>query len=484
MNLTTTGTETMSTARPQVAKTLACARCHSQKLRCIRRIADSRTCDRCLSAGIDCVERKPQRMGRPVELGNGPRSQVRHGSQKSARGDGSPARKQARQNLGLHYGMELRETDISITYGFSSTLTPVDSDGSGSSVQQGIPTGVSQLENWSWSINPAQTAQGQEYLSPSRTNGTGVGGLVNDGSLGGEGNLPASNRTADPSDTRFTYEQPMLMSLEDINDMLLNFDDGVDWTLQPSTSFSGQSSSLENGGPDTDSFLDDPIEQLSKLQLELYQCLNVVRAVEKQKREFMEKIAAKACGPIDTTWAERLFAMTEKFISALEGYANSAATNGSNSGGDSMETDTFMLDNATSSGNDDPSTESGQQKDGIEYASSTCDQEVDPATGLMIVSCVTRLLQIFESLVFIVETMRATTCPPDFVHIRLGAFVPNMTKALHARLLGQYVLHLLENISEMAARTVPSRQLYARAVKDNKAVESNIRERLIALIQS
>lgn len=102
----------------------------------------------------------------------------------------------------------------------------------------------------------------------------------------------------------------------------------------------------------------------------------------------------------------------------------------------------------------------------------------------MIVSCVTRLLQIFESLAFIVEAMKDASCPANYVQIRLGAFVPNMSNALHAHLFGQYILHLLENISEMAARTVPSRQLYARAVEDNRVVVTKLRERLVASIQS
>lgn len=297
-----TSTETILTARPQVAKTLDCARCHSQKLRCVRRVPDSRTCDRCLSAGFDCVARKPQRMDRPVD---------RNGQSKFTRGHVSPARKQARQDLGLNYGTELGGTDFSMANGLPSNVSTVESEGSGTTAQQGILTGVSQLEDW--------------YLSPSHINGTGVGGLASNGSLGGQGNLPPSDRTTNPLDSHITYGNPTLMSLEDINDMLLNFDDRLDWALQPSASLSGQPSSLANKAQATDSSFDDPIEQLSKLQLELYQCLSVVKAVEKRKRDFMEKIAAKACGQVDVIWAEQLFATTEKFIAALEGYTNRAA---------------------------------------------------------------------------------------------------------------------------------------------------------------
>ncbi|KAM7195149.1 hypothetical protein V8F33_006823 [Rhypophila sp. PSN 637] len=52
----------------RTAKPLACARCHGQKLRCVRgKATDGHACDRCLAAGLDCIGRRPQRMGRPPD---------------------------------------------------------------------------------------------------------------------------------------------------------------------------------------------------------------------------------------------------------------------------------------------------------------------------------------------------------------------------------------------------------------------------------
>lgn len=180
-----------------------------------------------------------------------------------------------------------------------SSLSPVDLHGSTQRAQNRNLTAVYDPEECSWPIGSVHKYQA--YLSPPDINGT--------------------SRT----DNRSTCGQRMLMSIEEINDLLLNFDDGLDSALPSFISGSGQSSSLENGRPDTDSSFTDPIEQLSNLQLELYQCLNVVKAVEKPKKEFMQNIAAK-CDRVDTTWSERLFAMTEKFIAALERYAGRAAS--------------------------------------------------------------------------------------------------------------------------------------------------------------
>lgn len=54
--------------------------------------------------------------------------------------------------------------------------------------------------------------------------------------------------------------------------------------------------------------------------------------------------------------------------------------------------------------------------------------EVDTATGLMIVSCYMRLLQILELVVFIVETYRDFDCPGSYVEVRFGSFVRKPTR--------------------------------------------------------
>ena len=54
--------------RTKPPKRTACARCHQQKLQCPRE--EPGPCERCVQAGLECVDRRPQRMGRPRETGN------------------------------------------------------------------------------------------------------------------------------------------------------------------------------------------------------------------------------------------------------------------------------------------------------------------------------------------------------------------------------------------------------------------------------
>lgn len=128
-------------------------------------------------------------------------------------------------------------------------------------------TTVSDLEECLWPVDFAQ--KGQTYLSPPYTNGTGGGVLAGYGSHGGEREaISAPKRVADPhgADNRLTYVQPMLMSIEQINNLLLEFDDGFDSGLPSFASGSGQSSSMEDERSVTDSSsLGDPSEQLSNL---------------------------------------------------------------------------------------------------------------------------------------------------------------------------------------------------------------------------
>jgi hypothetical protein len=78
-------------------------------------------------------------------------------------------------------------------------------------------------------------------------------------------------------------------------------------------------------------------------------------------------------------------------------------------------------------------------------------------------------LQILEVVVFI---ERDFGCLGSYVKGYFGPFVPKTDKALSTRLLGQYVLHLLDNISESVDRAIASRQPYAHAIAHTRIVES------------
>jgi hypothetical protein len=94
-----------------------------------------------------------------------------------------------------------------------------------------------------------------------------------------------------------------------------------------------------------------------------------------------------------------------------------------------------------------------------------------------------RLLQILEVVVFIIETYRDFDCPGNYVEVTFGTFVPKTDKALSARFLGQYVLHLLDGISEAVDRAIASRQPYARVIVDTRRVEEKLKERISTALQ-
>lgn len=112
------------------------------------------------------------------------------------------------------------------------------------------------------------------------------------------------------------------------------------------------------------------------------------------------------------------------------------------------------------------------------------DPQVDTATGLMIVSCYKKLLQIFEVVTFVVETFRGLDCPGSYVQVNLGSFQPKPNKALHARILGQYVIHLLDGISEAVSCAVASNQLYTQAISSIRENETKLKRRISKALQS
>ncbi|KAI1637131.1 hypothetical protein F4809DRAFT_342424 [Biscogniauxia mediterranea] len=403
---TTPGNGSDSSARPP-HKQLACARCHAQKLRCVRERHGS-ICERCFSASLECVERQPQRMGRPVD-----RSTPRYRSQQS-------------RNVAGRRGGAGKKSASSTPTTLSSTDTPLDS---------ALLT-ASDLEAWSWPSPPENPTS----FDTARAAG--------DSSSSSPVNLGS-------------YVGPMATSLSP-HALLPNFED-LPTTFFSSAIDNAAVESLQNanihGAIDPPSPPDDPIEQLSKLHLELYQCLTSVKAVEKMKRDRLRNVPREPGESIDTSWSERLFQTTENFISALRAYVDTGVyTPGtSNGSSDAMQISPSLAEDQDAGGG------SGQ---------------IDTATGLMIVSCYTRLLQIFEVVVFVVETFRDMDCPGSYVQIRFGAFAPAGNKDLHARLLGQYVLHLLDGISEIVDRAVGSRQPYARAISEIRRVETKLKERI------
>ncbi|TGO68498.1 hypothetical protein BOTNAR_0024g00410 [Botryotinia narcissicola] len=255
-----------------------------------------------------------------------------------------------------------------------------------------------------------------------------------------------------------SYANSPFAGLENSNSLFPPYNDlpaslfahGVDATI---IGASTEPDSITDLQPQLDDTPNDPVEQLTKLYLELYRCLTSVKAVETAKKDKILN-PSKQDGSIDTSWLQQLFQTTERFIDALTSYVDNNLP----------PSNTEAVSASLISGSDNQEL-------------MTTD-EADTATGLMIVSCYMRLLQIFDVVVFIIETHRDFQCPGSYVEIRFEPFAAKTDRMLSARLLGQYVLHLLCGISEAVNKAIASRQPYARAIVDARRVEAKLKERI------
>ncbi|KAF7918227.1 uncharacterized protein EAE98_009839 [Botrytis deweyae] len=361
-------------------KQLACAKCHTQKLRCVRKSPGEHACDRCLATNIECVARQLQRMGRPADHCR----RKNHNASASING--------ARYKNKSRYG------------GTSRIIGNTTSSGSGSSH---LPTADSDCGVIAWS----PSADG-DSTSSCRRAGAGI-----------------EFANLSPNKIDVAMCPPVDVSVEkneNYNDLPASlFAHGVDAnTIGAST----EPDSITDLQPQFDDTPIDPVEQLTKLHLELYRCLTSVKA--------------------------QLFQTTERFIDALTSYV-----------GDNLPPSNAKTVSAALISSSDTQV-------------LTTTDEADTATGLMIVSCYMRLLQIFDVVVFIIETHRDFQCPGSYVEIRFGSFAAKSDRMLSARLLGQYVLHLLCGISEAVGKAIASRQPYARAIVDARRVEAKLKERI------
>ncbi|TEY65539.1 hypothetical protein BOTCAL_0139g00060 [Botryotinia calthae] len=449
-------------------KQLACAKCHSQKLRCVRKSSGEHACDRCLATNVECVARQLQRMGRPAHYYR----RSNHNASASMNG--------ARHKDKSRYGGTSRRIGSTTSSGSGpSHLSTADND-------WGVIAWSPSADGEPTSSCRGTTGAGTEFagLSPNEIDVamcTPMDVSVEKNENTGNSNSSSNDSSSTSSVTQITptsytgldldiwssWAIPTqsnsdgnspFAGLENSNSLFPQYNDfpaslfthGVDTTV---IGASTKPDSITDLQPQLDDTLNDPVEQLTKLHLELYRCLTSVKAVETAKKDKMFN-PSKQDGSIDNSWLQQLFQTTERFIDALTSYV------GTNLPPSNAKT---VSDGLISS---------------LDTQEPTATDETDTATGLMIVSCYMRLLQIFDVVVFIIETHRDFQCPGSYVEIRFGSFAAKTDRVLSARLLGQYVLHLLCGISEAVDKAIASRQPYARAIVDARRVEAKLKERI------
>ncbi|KAF7887584.1 hypothetical protein EAF00_009878 [Botryotinia globosa] len=444
---------------------LACAKCHTQKLRCVRKSSGEHACDRCLATNVECVARQLQRMGRPADYCR----RKNHNGSASING--------ARyKNKSPYCGTSLRIVSMTSSGSESRHLSVADSDcgvvalspsadGDSTSSCRGAGAGVEFAELSPNNIGVAMYPPVDVFVEKNKNVGNSSSNDSSSSTILTQ--ITPTSYTGSDLDIWSLWEVPSQLNshanypfagLENSNSLFPQYNDlpaslfahGVDATIIGASTEPDSITDLQSQLGDTPN---DPVEQLTKLHLELYHCLTSVKAVETAKKDKMLN-PPKQDGSVDTSWLQQLFQTTERFIDALTSYA------GNNLPPSNAETLSAGLISS------------------LDTQEPTTTDEADTATGLMIISYYMRLLQIFDVVVFIIETHRDFQCPGSYVEMRFGSFAAKTDRMLSARLLSQYVLHLLCGISEAVDKAIASRQLYARAIVDARRVEAKLKERI------
>ncbi|KAF7954593.1 hypothetical protein EAE96_005713 [Botrytis aclada] len=437
-------------------KQLACAKCHTQKLRCVRKLSGEQACDRCLATNVECVARQLQRMGRPADYSrrnnHNARTSINGARYKNKSRDGGTIRRIASTTSSGG-----RPTHLS-TAGSDGEVVAWSPSADGESVSSCRGTGA-ETEFAGLSSNKIDVAMctpvdvsvdKNENTGNSSSNDSSSSTIVTQitpNSYTGP-DLDIWSSWAIPTQPNSSANSPFA-GLENSDSLFPQYNDfpaslfahGLDATVIGASTKPDNITVLQ---PQLDDTPNDPVEQLTKLHLELYRCLTSVKAVETAKKDKMLN-PSKQDGGIDNSWLQQLFQTTERFIDALTSYV----------------------------GNNLPQSNAKTVSAGLISSSDiqelTTTDEADTATGLMI---------IFDVVVFIIEKHRDFQCPGSYVEIRFGSFAAKTDRMLSARLLSQYVLHLLCGISGAVGKAIPLRQLYARAIVDARRVEAKSKKRI------
>ncbi|KAM0276946.1 hypothetical protein ACHAQH_006231 [Verticillium albo-atrum] len=482
-------------------KLLACARCHAQKLRCVRQHQNSRVCDRCFGANAECIRRQPQRMGRPLDWGGNnaagpgvaqharvvrrktaadhpraaravsPRSQTQTQFRRQHRNGSSHTNSNGNGNGNGNGNANSHASDN------GNAAAGIRSSGADlATLSHSSTTNLHMVDQWIWPSPPRDSAS----LTPSNTDDAHT--REGDSS----GSSPAAPVSGGPSAAAasVSYGGPIIAGLGGLDLLLPNFDDVSNDLLraEPETSHSGlrrhsrsaaQSTATGEPGrapavaPPSDG---DQVEQLTKFHLELYQCLNLVKAIKTQKETLHlagQPSKDYSDGPVDSSWMEEWFRTTERFIKALQSHSN--------------DTDTGHHEPSAAE-NAPTGTGTARESPPSRASHRAPSPEMDTSTGLMIVSCYTRLLQVLEVVVALALVYRQTDCPGAMVQVRFGAFFPAADKMLHIRLVLQYILHLLDGASGAVSQAVASRPMCASALADIHVVEAKLKGRISAAL--
>lgn len=241
------------------------------------------------------------------------------------------------------------------------------------------------------------------------------------------------------------YPGPLVPESGEFDALMPSFDDITGSLLVAAHPHVDDQMTVDNSSPTT-SMTQDPVERLTSINLELYQCLNSFKSIEAQR------MVERTDGPAAAAalhWVERLFQAAEEFVEILkQSFTGDCAMGQGASPASSLEdADSFILDSAT---------------------------------GLMVISCYVRLLQIFDSFASVLPaTLEAGyTINANLLGLRIGSFCPTLDKRLSAVFVIQYVYHLLDSICGTVENAVGTQTPHGPTLVEARNSELKLRERL------
>ncbi|PVH72810.1 hypothetical protein DL98DRAFT_659811 [Cadophora sp. DSE1049] len=479
---------------------LACNRCHSHKLRCVRSdmYSNSEGCERCSRANTKCVYGTPMRLGRPPCTSNmnqvansknpgdgdvGDSNSSNSSSTYSTNGS-VPGNQQilSTGDIVLHQHQDL------VIHG-SVSQSPESGTNTKSKTKKRkmgdsftVPTTDSPTLSWNIAENDAVMPLDGEVLGPAST------------MLHGGGDHAGTNSQSSYDNFRdlsiFTTFEPLQWSLPHLNtvsgaaDYHVNgnqpFSDlfpesfgSIHWPSHedlpgdnhPFPSLSDQLSSFESSPTDPygdpTSTMNDCIQDLAELQSMLYRCSifsPAATAVGLQSRvgdgHATTKLESSSTNPLaptgfqppvlSDTQADSIFTAAQAFINILNRLATHAP--GANA---AKSVDISRSAPPTTAGG-----MSGQTVQSNQPSSSTSSPGQYNATFFLVLTCYLRLLNICDPFVtdlrLRLQNSNITAQPTvgDLPSLRLGQFTPPASSELQILLLVHAIRHLLDRIDK------------------------------------
>lgn len=291
-----------------------------------------------------------------------------------------------------------------------------------------------------------------------------------------------------PLDGTPAYEGSLFPGPGGLDSMLPNFEDCPSEVLDHITKWAQNAPSAASlEAQDNPAGSIDPTEQLTKLHLDLHECLIGMQLMEARARTKQPGGSNVFPG---TKTIDQAFHISERFVQILnelpmEEKENSRPIPAGQLGKSPFGARCSLFDRRNGSSNNTNSREARRSRS---YAVSDGFLElgdfpsVNSATELMIMSCYIRLLHVFEVIVSLLASGQSMTSMME-IEIHFGIFSPRPDRTLKTRLLALFTSYLLDAMSTAVKMAVTSEPSFMRMIADIRHGEGKLREHLAAVLE-